>query len=62
MQVGFVEAVIEYIKSGQLPPSAINDVVFEPEAASRLPEKADWGYLDPRILEIDGRLVSQAEL
>ena len=47
VQVGFVEAVIEYIKAGQLPPSAINDVVFEPEAASRLPEKADWGYLDP---------------
>ena len=47
VQIGFVEAVIEYIKAGQLPPSTINDVVFEPEAASRLPEKADWGYLDP---------------
>jgi hypothetical protein len=47
VQIGFVEAVLEYIKAGQLPPSTINDVVFEPEAASRLPDKADWGYLDP---------------
>jgi len=47
VQIGFVEAVIEYIKAGQLPPSTINDVVFEPEAATRLPDKADWGYLDP---------------
>ncbi len=47
VQVGFVEAILEYIKAGQLPPSAINDVVFEPEAASRLPQKEDWGYLDP---------------
>jgi hypothetical protein len=47
VQIGFVEAVIEYIKAGQLPPSAINEVVFEPEAASRLPQKEDWGYLDP---------------
>jgi hypothetical protein len=47
VQIGFVEAVLEYIKAGQLPPSTINDVVFEPEAATRLPEKADWAYLDP---------------
>jgi len=47
VQIGFVEAVLEYIKAGQLPPSSINDVVFEPEAATRLPDKADWGYLDP---------------
>ncbi len=47
VQIGFVEAVLEYIKSGQLPASSISDVVFEPEAASRLPEKEDWGYLDP---------------
>ena len=46
VQIGFVEAVLEYIKSGQLPPSALNDVVFEPVAATRLPEKNDWGYLD----------------
>ena len=47
IQIGFVEAILEYIKSGQLPPSALNEVVFEPVAATRLPEKADWGYLDP---------------
>ena len=47
VQVGFVEAIIEYIKSGQLPPAALNDVVFEPVAATRLPEKEDWAYLDP---------------
>ena len=48
VQIGFVEAVLEYIKAGQLPPSTINDVVFEPEAATRLPDKADWAYLDPK--------------
>jgi hypothetical protein len=47
VQVGFVEAVLEYIKAGQLPPTALNEVVFEPVAASRLPENEDWGYLDP---------------
>ena len=47
VQIGFVEATIEYIKSGQLPPASLNDVVFEPVAATRLPEKEDWGYLDP---------------
>jgi hypothetical protein len=47
VQIGFVEAALEYIKSGSLPPSAINDVVFEKEVAARLPEKDDWSYLDP---------------
>ncbi len=46
VQMGFVEAAIEYIKAGQLPPSALNEVVFEPEAATRLPDAEDWGYLD----------------
>jgi hypothetical protein len=48
VQIGFVEAILEYIKSGQLPPAALNDVVFEPVAATRLPEKDDWKYLDPQ--------------
>ncbi len=48
VQIGFVEAVLEYIKAGQLPPAALNEVVFEPEAATRLPEKGDWKYLDPQ--------------
>ena len=47
VQVGFVEAIIEYIKSDQLPPTALNEVVFEPVAATRLPEREDWAYLDP---------------
>ena len=46
VQVGFVEAAIEYIKAGQLPASALNEVVFEPEAATRLPAQEDWSYLD----------------
>lgn len=46
VQIGFVEAAIEYIKAGQLPPSALNDVVFERESATRLPDSEDWGYLD----------------
>ncbi len=46
VQIGFVEAILEYIKSDELPPAALNDVVFEPVAATRLPEKDDWSYLD----------------
>ncbi|MGD9783158.1 MAG: hypothetical protein AB7E80_03245 [Hyphomicrobiaceae bacterium] len=47
VQLGFVEAVLEYIKAGTLPPYAIKDVVFNKEAASRLPDPPDWEYLDP---------------
>ncbi|WP_171988047.1 hypothetical protein [Hyphomicrobium sp. NDB2Meth4] len=47
VQIGFVEAALEYIKAGELPPSALNEVVFEREAATRLPEREDWSYLDP---------------
>ena len=46
VQIGFVEAALEYIKAGTLPPTALNEVVFEREAATRLPEREDWGYLD----------------
>ena len=46
VQIGFVEAALEYIKAGTLTPTALNEVVFEPEAATRLPEREDWGYLD----------------
>ena len=46
IQIGFVEAVLEYIKSDQLPPSALKEVVFQRVAASRLPDKDDWQYLD----------------
>ncbi len=47
VQVGFVEAVLEYIKADELPAYSLNEVVFEPLAATRLPDKGDWGYLDP---------------
>ncbi|MCP4781265.1 MAG: hypothetical protein GY877_11155 [Hyphomicrobium sp.] len=47
VQIGFVEAVLEYIKSAQLPPSTLREVVFQRVAASRLPEKDDWQYLGP---------------
>jgi hypothetical protein len=46
VQLGFVEAVLEYIDAGQLPPSALKQVVFHKEAASRLPDATDWSYLD----------------
>jgi hypothetical protein len=46
VQIGFVEAALEYIKAGTLPPTALNEVVFEKVAATRLPEREDWGYLD----------------
>lgn len=46
VQLGFVEAVVEYIKAGKLPISALKEVVFHEVAASRLPEPADWQYLD----------------
>ncbi|MGI9403894.1 MAG: YiiX/YebB-like N1pC/P60 family cysteine hydrolase [Hyphomicrobium sp.] len=46
VQIGFVEAILEYIKSDQLPPSALNEVVFHSLAVTRLPEKEDWNYLD----------------
>ncbi|MFN3868448.1 MAG: hypothetical protein ACK4MF_05215 [Hyphomicrobiaceae bacterium] len=48
VQLGFVEAVIEFIKAGQLPITALNDVIFHERAASRLPTGADWDYMDPK--------------
>jgi hypothetical protein len=48
VQIGFVEAVLEYIKSDQLPPSALREVVFQRVAETRLPEKDDWQYLSPQ--------------
>jgi len=46
VQIGFVEAVLEYIKSDRLPPSALKEVVFQSVAATRLPDEDDWQYLD----------------
>jgi hypothetical protein len=42
LQLGFVEAVLEFIRDGLLPPDAIKEVVFHPEADSRLPDRASW--------------------
>jgi hypothetical protein len=48
VQLGFLEAVMEYIKTNQLPGSALNQVVFHKEALSRLPQTdEDWSYLSP---------------
>jgi hypothetical protein len=48
VQLGFFEAIMEYIKSGQLPGSVLNQVVFDKEALSRLPQTdEDWSYLTP---------------
>ena len=46
VQLGFVEAVIEYVKADKLPISALKEVVFHDTAASRLPDAADWQFLD----------------
>ncbi len=48
VQLGFFEAIMEYIKNGQLPGSVLNQVVFDKEALSRLPQTdEDWSYLTP---------------
>lgn len=49
VQLGFVEAAIEFIKAGQMPASALKDVVFNEVAASRLPDAPDWEYMDPQM-------------
>jgi hypothetical protein len=45
VQIGFVQATIEAIKRGELPPETLRDVVFTKSAESRLPEKSDWKML-----------------
>ncbi|MEQ1577486.1 MAG: YiiX/YebB-like N1pC/P60 family cysteine hydrolase [Hyphomicrobium sp.] len=45
VQIGFVEAVLEYIKEGQLPPSALSDVVFHRGAQRWLPDQKGWDTL-----------------
>lgn len=49
VQLGFVEAAIEFIKAGQMPASALKDVVFNEDAAQRLPDAPDWEYMDPQM-------------
>lgn len=45
VQIGFVETVLEYIKRGELPPSALNDVVFHRGAQRWLPDQKGWDAL-----------------
>ncbi len=45
VQIGFVQAVIEGIRRGELSPELLRDVVFSKSAESRLPQPGDWKYL-----------------
>jgi Permuted papain-like amidase enzyme, YaeF/YiiX, C92 family len=45
VQIGFVEMALESIKNGQLPPSALNDVVFHRGAQRWLPDQKGWDAL-----------------
>jgi hypothetical protein len=48
VQLGFYEAVMEYIKTDQLPGSVLSQVVFDNEASAYLPQtEEDWSYVDP---------------
>lgn len=62
VQLGFVEATIEYIKAGALPPSALKEVVFHETAASRLPDAPDWAYLDPESQKQTAELFEEQNL
>lgn len=62
VQLGFVEAAIEYIKAGQLPVSALKEVVFHETAASRLPDAADWQYLDNETQKMSAELFEEQNL
>ncbi|HEX7074723.1 MAG TPA: hypothetical protein VF226_11830 [Hyphomicrobiaceae bacterium] len=51
VQVGFVEAISEYVLRRQLPPWALNEVVFNPSAASRLPPPEAWKEAPPSLID-----------
>ena len=51
VQVGFVEAISEYVLQRQLPPSALNAVVFDEVAASRLPPPEAWADAPPELID-----------
>ena len=59
VQIGFVQAVIEYIKAGKLPITALKEVVFHDVAASRLPEPQDWQYLDAETQKLSAEIFEQ---
>lgn len=45
VQIGFVEAALEYIEKGLLPPIALNEVVFQPGSERWLPGERGWQRL-----------------
>jgi len=45
VQIGFVEAALEYIEKGLLPPETLNDVVFQPDSEKWLPPARGWRRL-----------------
>jgi Permuted papain-like amidase enzyme, YaeF/YiiX, C92 family len=45
VQTGYVETVMEFIRSGDLPPSAIAEVVFNRNAQDKLPDDKGWSDL-----------------
>ena len=51
VQVGFVEAISEYVIQRQLPPWALNAVVFDQVAASRLPPPEAWAEAPPELID-----------
>lgn len=51
VQVGFVEAISEYVLRRQLPPWVLNEVVFHPVAASRLPAPEAWQEAPPSLID-----------
>jgi Permuted papain-like amidase enzyme, YaeF/YiiX, C92 family len=47
VQLGFFEAVMEYIKADELPGSVLSQVVFDKQASAYLPQtEEDWSYVD----------------
>jgi len=48
VQLGYFQAILEYLKTGAVPPSALGDVVFLKDAARVLPQtEKDWSYVTP---------------
>ena len=62
VQIGFVEAALEYIKAGTLPPTALNEVVFEPRGGDAAARARGLELSRRGVLEDDGGAVPQAEL
>lgn len=45
VQTGYVETVMEYIRRGELPPSALAEVVFQRNSQEKLPDGKGWSDL-----------------